>query len=516
MADAAGRDLAAIVDCTLDLAFGADENDFTLEVDPAWAPPAGGYCYVDGTEYGGTVDSVTSGVDELGRRVVTCSGRTWHGILAGKRLVPDAGQSHLRATGPAQAALRSLIARTGLQGVFSAPDEAGEGTVDHTFERFCDAYSGIRAMLAASGLKLTMRREAGTVVLGARPVTDWATRVDSDQMDFAVTRTARRVNHLVCAGSGEMEDREVLHLYADADGNVSQVQTLRGIDEIAALYDYSNADEAQLLEDGTKRLREMQGQGEVEVEAHEDLDFDVGDLVSGRDWSTGSVVTAEVTKKCVTVSGGVATYSYEVGSPSSGTSGSSSSGSAESSGGGAAYAAGEGISIVGRTISADVTDEDLERVSGVAREAMSTASSLSSAVSGRVRSVSGEGPVSCETSEGMDVSVSVAEATGSAAGLMPAADKAKLDGVADGANRYVLPPAAAGSLGGVMPDGETVTADPDGTLHASLPAAAASFLAAHPVGSVYLEVTGADPSGEYGGTWEAAPGVGPFAWVRTG
>lgn len=516
MADASGRDLAAMVDCELDLAFGADENDLTLTVAPGWAPPAGGYCYVDGTEYGGTIDSVTSEVDDSGARVVTCSGRTWHGILAGKRLVPDAGQSHLRATGPAQAALRSLIARTGLQGLFSAPDEAGEGTVDHTFERFCDAYSGIRAMLAASGLKLVMRRESGVVVLGARPVTDWSARVDSDQMDFSVTRTARRVNHLVCAGTGEMEDREVLHLYADADGEVSRTQSLFGVDEIAALYDCSNADEAQLLEDGTKRLREMQGQGEVEVAAHDDLDFDVGDLVSGRDWSTGTVVTAEVTKKCVTVSGGVATYSYEVGAPSSGTSGASSSGSAESSGGGASYAAGEGISIVGRTISAEVTGADLDQVAGVAREAMAAASSLSSAVSGRVRSVSGEGPVSCETSGEMDVTVSVAVATASAPGLMPAADRAKLDGVEAGANRYVLPPAAAGSLGGVMPDGETVTADEDGTLHASVPATAAGFLGAHPVGCVYLEVTGEDPSVRYGGAWEAAPGVGAFAWVRTG
>ena len=40
-------------------------------------------------------------------------------------------------------------------------------------------------------------------------------------------------------------------------------------------------------------------------------------------------------------------------------------------------------------------------------------------------------------------------ATSSAAGLMSASDKAKLDGIATGANNYSLPAAATGAIGGV-------------------------------------------------------------------
>ena len=514
VADATGRDLRAIVDYDLDLAFGSDENDFELTCDARWAPPAGGYVYADGTEHGGTVDSVRAEASSYGERVLVCSGRTWHGVLAGKRLVPDAGQSHLRASGPAQAALRSLISRMGLGSLFSAPDDEGEGTVDYQFERFCDAYSGIRAMLAASGLKLTLRREGGLVVMGARPVTDWSSRVDSDQIDFAITRTPRRTNHLVCAGEGEMEGRAVLHLYADADGRVSTTQSLFGVDEIAALYDYSNADESKLLEDGTKRLSEMQGEGSIEIDVRDGLEMDVGDVVAGRDWQTGELVTAEVAKKVLTVTAGEPTVSYEVGSASTGTSGSSSSGSAESSGGGANYVAGRGIAIEGRTISAEVDSDDLGEVDRLAREAISTASAASSAASGRIRSVSGEGPVAAETDGGMNVTVSVAAATAGSAGLMGAADKAKLDGVEAGANRYVLPPASPGSLGGVSPDGETIVVDADGTAHAVVPAGAAAFLAAHPVGSVYETTSGTDPGDDFGGTWEEAPSVGAHKWIR--
>ena len=516
VADATGRDLRAIVDYDLDLAFGADENDFELTCDPRWAPPAGGYVYADGTEYGGTVDSVRAETSRSGGRVVTCSGRTWHGILAGKRLVSDAGKSHLRASGPAQAALRSLVSRMGLGPLFAAPDDAGSGTVDYEFERFCDAYSGIRAMLAASGLKLSLTCVGGRVVMGALPVTDWSTRVDSDQIDFSITRTPRRTNHLVCCGEGEMEDRTVLHLYADEKGRVSRTQSLFGVDEIAALYDYSNADESKLLEDGTKRLSELQGEGSIEVEAHDDLEMDVGDVVSGRDWQTGEVVTAEVTKKILSVTAGEPTVTYEVGTATTGTSGSSQSGSAESSGG-ASYAAGKGISIVGRTISAEVDLQDLAEVEDVAREAYSTASAASGAASGRVRSVSGSGAVTASTDEGMNVTVSVRPATGEEDGLMSPSDKEKLDGVESGANRYVLPAATPSSLGGVRPDGTSVTVDDDGTLHAA-PTSSPSVLAAHPVGTYLMvdSVTVPDPAAAFGGAWEEAPSVGPGTWLRVG
>jgi hypothetical protein len=40
-------------------------------------------------------------------------------------------------------------------------------------------------------------------------------------------------------------------------------------------------------------------------------------------------------------------------------------------------------------------------------------------------------------------------ATTSAAGLMSAADKSKLDGIATGANKYTLPTASSSTLGGV-------------------------------------------------------------------
>lgn len=402
IADADGRDLRAVADYELDMAYGSDENDFELALPAGLAPPPEGLAYVDGTPWGGVVDSVEH---SSGSRNVVCRGRTWSGVLAGKVLCPPAGQSHVVMDGPVQACLRSIISMTGLGGMFSAPDSEGEGSVSgYRMERFCDAWSGILAMLAASGLKPTLRRSGGVVLLGARPVVDWGSRVDSDLVGFTSRRVHRTVNHLVCAGAGEGEARAVVHLYADEAGNVSEVQTLFGADEVAALYDYTGADEAKLREDGAKRLREMQGEGSVEVEEAGGLDADVGDIVSARDWMTGQLVSATVRKRILRASGGAASVTCEVGSTAAASR--SLSGSAESSGGGVSYAAGKGISITSGTISADVDADDLADVSGRAQRAAADALAAMRLAEGSVGGVSASAPLRAGRS-GREISLSL-------------------------------------------------------------------------------------------------------------
>ena len=57
--DSALGDVRELSDFTLDLAFGSDENSFTLECDAALAPNEGQFAFVDGCEYGGVVDEAT-------------------------------------------------------------------------------------------------------------------------------------------------------------------------------------------------------------------------------------------------------------------------------------------------------------------------------------------------------------------------------------------------------------------------------------------------------------------------
>ena len=402
--------------------------------------------FIDGTEYGGIVDESTYDAGREPTGLVTCTGRTWHGILAAKRIMPEG--DHLRVSGKVGDVLASLVSMMGLGAIFSV--ELGGANVSYTFERFCDGYGGIRAMLKASGMKPTMRFANGRVALSAAPIVDYANKVDSDLLDFTITSVHRCVNHLVCAGTGELEDRAVVHFYADGSGNVSHTQTFFGVDEICALYDYSNADEEKLEEEGKKKLQEYQTQGSVEVEAHDDIDVDVGDVISARDNAHGRTVTATVAKKIVKVSRGVATYSYEVGSET--TTKTSSSGNAESSNGGHAYFAGSGLTLTNYTFSAEVDSAALKAVESKADAAAASASNASAAagkaeafakaatdaaaanakaIAGKQDKLTAGANVTIDGATISATDTTYGEATATASGLMSAADKAALDGIAN-------------------------------------------------------------------------------------
>lgn len=476
--DPAVGDVREIEEFELDLAFGSDENALKLEASAGDAPEEGQFVFIDGTEYGGVIDQASYEAGREATGSILCKGRTWHGILAGKRLLPDSGSGYLSVSGKAGDVLASLIGRMGLSGLFSvSPDDTA---VSYTFERFCDGYSGLKAMAEANGRKVSMRRKGGKVEISLPPAVDYASKVDSDLLDFTLTSVHRCVNHLVCAGTGELEDRAVVHFYADSAGNVSHTQSLFGVDEIAALYDYSNADEEKLEEEGKKKLQEYQTQGSVEVEAHDDIDVDVGDVISARDNAHGRTVTATVAKKIVKVSRGVATYSYEVGSET--TTKTSSSGNAESNGG-HAYLAGKGLTLSNYTFSAEVDADALAEVRGTAEDARRDAADA------------------LQTWAGASMEVGAVK-------TLPPGSEATAALSGEGLRKTLSLGIPRGEKG---ERGERGEQGPPGT--ASAVTVREMFEASHPVGT-YMETSGYDPS-DYGGEWQMAPSVGPYTWLRT-
>lgn len=534
-----------IEDFTLDVAFGADENALTLTVEEKSAPAAGQLVYIDATEYGGVIDQVKRGSGRGATGAVECKGRTWHGILAGRRLSPDSGNGYLTVNGKVGDVLTSLIDRMGLESLFKAASD--DSTVSYTFERFCDGYSGFMALAKANGRKLAMRRMDGYIELSMPPIVDYANKVDSDLLDFTITSVHRCVNHLLCAGTGQLANRAIVNFYADENGNVSHKQTLFGIDEICALYDYSNASISELETEGKKKLLEYQTSGTVEVDAHEDMDVDVGDIISARDNSTGTTVTATVSKKVVKVERGVATYSYEVGSET--TTKTSSTGAAESSGGGGhAYLAGKGLTLDNYTFNADVDASDISSISTKVEEARTVASNAlaaagkaeeranaandaavanAQAIAANATAISTKQDALIAgkniTLDGAKISATdttYQNATQDAAGLMSAADKALLDGIKTGATVAKSAETANGfdstrtvAITGAVNGSATWDGSSDLSITVEGDSASAGFLAAHPVG-FYVETSGANPN-NFGGTWTRQPSIGPNTWLRT-
>ena len=313
IADSDGTPIRQTDDYTLDLAYGDDENDFMLS-DVFGAPLSQGMrWWVDGTPYGGVVDTVEVSATSDGVSALSYVGRCVHGILAAKVVQPDAGQSHLIVSGEANALIGQLLSRCDVPWMTASTDDSGIDVADYRFHRYVDLYSGMRMMLASAGARLAVRFVNDAPALSAVPADSYGT-VPSELVDFDAKRTYRPVNHLIGLGTGEGAAREVVHWYADASGSVSQTQTLTGLDEVAEVYDLSS--ESEDLSGKTRdKLAEYQGQGTFDVDLPEDAVLDVGDRVTASDAVTGLSVSAEVVKVVVKAKAGEPTVSYETGTP---------------------------------------------------------------------------------------------------------------------------------------------------------------------------------------------------------
>ena len=506
-ADENGVPFHAVSDCLFDCAWGSGENDFELTLYDGTVLPDRGLVYVDGTEVGGIVDHMK---DELsdGVSVVTYSGRSWHGMLAGKVLQPDSGQDYLKVSGPVNQVLSNLLARIGLSDVFKVRADSTKTIPTFQFDRYCTAYDGIRRMLAANDLKLMFQEVDGTIWMYAQPIVDHNDTVDSDLIDFSITKDYRRTNHMIGLGKGDLKNRLVINYYADASGKVSSACTFKGRDEIAAVYDYSSAEKDELDKQTKKQLQDLQGAGAVDVTVHDGLSLDVGDRVAGCDHVTGLTVTAVVLKKIVKLSGGLLSVSYEVGDAASSkteysnyTSSSSSSGSTS----GVSLTAGRGLSISGSTINAEVDSDDLNAVKQVAEAANKTASDFAAQIGAANKTAENAKSIASDAK-------SVADSAKS--GMMTDDERSKLASVERGANAYTLPEASTDVLGGVRVDGSSIVSV-DGVISAHV-GDGASGRVVFPIGYVIQNTTGVDPSVDFGGTWRQLPSLGCFTFERIG
>ena len=296
----------------VEFSFGADENDFelTLPVDSEIELAAGCLLYVEGTDQGGMVTKCR--VDtEAG--TVTYAGMTWHGILDAHVIRPPEGATHLEVGGDANDALADIISSLGLSDLFAASGESSGFEVSGSF-RYVKAYTAIASMLASHGLKLRIAWDGAHAVLSAEEAV--VRDADSDQVDFTVERDYLPCNHLVCIGKGEMEDRAVVDVYADADGNISQTQTFFGVMENADVYELSSSEEGELLVEGMDELKERQTAASVEISSEIAADYDIGDVVVVSENITGVTATAPVNKKIVSADSGDVSVSAEIGDAS--------------------------------------------------------------------------------------------------------------------------------------------------------------------------------------------------------
>jgi hypothetical protein len=310
------EDLGVMRDFTFDLAFGSDENDFECKIVRSnHCCEEDFFLYCEGTEYGGIIDDIEV---DTGNDEITYHGRTWHGILNSKVIEPDNGEDHLVLSGEANTILAILIARLGLTSLFVASEEISDITVlNYKMHRYIAGYDGIRKMLKEFGAKLNISFKGGFVELSAKPFVDYSKddQFDNDQISFNIKKVGNPLNHVICLGKGDLAEREVIHVYADENGNISESQVFTGLSEVSKTYENVNAEDSEKLKQGgIDLILKSWNSNELKYDFDSDSEsFDVGDVVGAREEITGTEVNAEITKKIITINNNTTKISYKVG-----------------------------------------------------------------------------------------------------------------------------------------------------------------------------------------------------------
>ncbi len=256
-------DQDVITDYTLDLAYGYDENDFSLSIPlQSHCMEEGYYIYIEGTEYGGKVTKIK--VDTKNNQIVY-SGKTWHGIIENHVIEPDKGYDYFVVSGEANEVIAKVITHIGLDDIFAVPED-DSGIIIQEYKFYYTAgYTGLLEMLEQYNAKLVIWYEDGKVMICAADRADYSTdeEWDSSQITFTIEKNFRPINHLICLGQGSLKSRNIIHLFADEGGGVQPYavtdnpvydsdyildksrQLLFGTDEVTEVYDCDNAQETE-------------------------------------------------------------------------------------------------------------------------------------------------------------------------------------------------------------------------------------------------------------------------------
>lgn len=314
LATAVGQQVKVIRYPVFDCDCNGNNKDFSLSVSVSeWdgSIQHGMRLFVPGEEYGGVIGQIST---DTGLGMVTVSGHTWRGMLADKIISPPSGSDYLTASGDLQQVIRQLIGNQFSGAIVAADGLSGISVSNYQFKRYCTLLEGLNDLTKAYGARIDLRYDEMTdrmIVRGVK-VRDYSYEIELSQdyaMQFTYDDVRNVPNHMIAGGKGELHERQILHLYADADGNISTTQTFYGVDEIVTFYD--NTSTENLEADARKKFAELRSKTnqKMTIESIPD-EVRIGDIVGGRDYITGLSMKAPITNIVLKIDGDTINKDY--------------------------------------------------------------------------------------------------------------------------------------------------------------------------------------------------------------
>ena len=233
------EDLGVLMSYELDFDT-ADRMDFEIRT-KEYAMDTGDFFYIDGTEYGGIIDSVQVNTKD---DEIIYTGRNWRGILASHilqrgtigydRSITDELNYRLK-----QFDLNSIFVCDDAENV----DDVEDITVDDSFSYYPDEslYNAFIEVSYYLNLKLLFEfheidHKVHIIPTFTTDYTEYLAYCRDNAIDFQVKQNSYVINHLICySKDDEGKDRRI-HLFLNAKGNV-----ISWIKDYNAAYNISNA-----------------------------------------------------------------------------------------------------------------------------------------------------------------------------------------------------------------------------------------------------------------------------------
>lgn len=326
LADPNRKELGSIQNANVTVDLNGNRN-FSVQIARSnWIPELtfSYYIYIPGTEYGGIIGQVLT---DTTLDYVELKGHSWRGRLAKKVIEPPAGQDYKKVSGELHAVMKELIepAFGGNEGnvplFFVSEEDTGVTVSNYQFDRYCTLLDGVTKMLKSKGyrLQLTFQRAAGEqrkLFIEAVQIVDYSSEIELSkdcQLNYTMEDIRDGVNHLVVTGKGELQDRNVLHLYVQKNGSIGKTQYYTGLDEIAEVYENTSTETDELEETSREKLQELMNKQTFKMDvAALGIDVNIGDIVGGRDYLTGMYMSKPVENITYAITNGVESKTYKL------------------------------------------------------------------------------------------------------------------------------------------------------------------------------------------------------------
>lgn len=251
------------------------------------------FIYVPDTEFGGEIGEVMT---DTTLDYVELKGITFRGMLEHKVIEPPEGSDHKIASGELHTVMKEII-EPEFDGLFIvSAEDTGISLGNYQFDRYCSMLNGLTKMLKSKDcrLQLTHKRErgkAGYILVEAVPIVDYSSQIELSKdckLNYTMDDKRNGVNHLIVTGKGELQERNVFHLYIWPDGSIQTEKYYTGRKERAKVYENTSTETAELQAQAEEELKSLANKKTFKMDVEKlGINVGIGDIVGGRDYLTG-------------------------------------------------------------------------------------------------------------------------------------------------------------------------------------------------------------------------------------